>query len=256
MSAEDTREPPEPAAKQTLVSERPAKGRIVRRKLSDQIQERLRAMIETGEIGPGGLMPSERDLMEQFGVGRPAVREAMQSMHVLGLITIAHGGRARVNKLSTDMAFQSMDAIARLLLSTSPENLEHLKDARRMFEIGMVSIAAAKATPQDVGDLRELIARQRSLVGEAASFIKVDMAFHRRIAAISANPIFIDLSEAMLDWLFHYHEHLLRTTGYEAMTLREHDVIAQAIAAGEPEQAVRAMGAHIDRSNDLYSHRP
>ena len=241
-------------AKPTQMGSRPSQERIVRKKLSDQVLDRLRQMIESGEIGAGELMPSERDLMEQFGVGRPAVREAMQSMHVMGLITISHGGRARVNRLSTDMAFQNMDSIARLLLSTSPENLEHLKEARRMFELGMARIAAENATEADVADLRGLVQEQGSLLKEAEPFIQVDMQFHRRIAQISANPIFIALSEAMLDWLFHYHAHLLRWSGKEKMTLREHEAIIDAIAARAPEQAIETMRVHLDRSNSLYCH--
>lgn len=228
--------------------------KIVRRKLSDQVFERLRDMIVSGDLRPGAPMPSERDLMEQFGVGRPAVREAMQSMHTLGLITIAQGGRARVNRLSTDVAFQSMDSIARLLLSTSPDNLEHLKQARRMFELGMVRTAAERATPEDVEELRALVVRQRSLLGDAEAFIKADMDFHRAIARLSENPIFAALSEAMLSWLFTYHTDLLHWSGNENTTLREHGEIVESIAAGDPDAAVGAMRAHLDRSNDLYQH--
>lgn len=233
---------------------RAGEDRIVRQKLSDQVLERLREKIETGEIGPGELMPSERDLMEQYGVGRPAVREAMQTMQVMGLITIQQGGRARVNRLSTDTAVQNMDSIARLLLSTSPENLEHLKEARRMFELGMVRIAAERATPADVAALRALVEHQRAEAPEAEAFIRTDMAFHRRIAAISANPIFVALSNAMLSWLFTYHSELLRWTGNEAVTLQEHGLIVDAIEAHAPEKAVEAMRVHLDRSSALYRH--
>lgn len=235
---------------------RPRAGddKIVRQKLSDQVLERLRDKIESGEIAPGELMPSERDLMEQFGVGRPAVREAMQSMHVMGLITIAQGGRARVNQLSTASAVQNMDAIARLLLSSSPDNLEHLKEARRMFEIGMVRTAAEKATESDIIELRDLVARQSEKLGDAEAFIAADMGFHRRIAEISGNPIFVSLSDGMLSWLFTYHSDLLHWSGNEAVTLREHIEIVDSIQAGAPDRATAAMRAHLDRSNDLYRH--
>ena len=59
--------------------------RIVRRKLSDEVFDRLKAFIAWGELQPGDEMPSERDLMEQFGVGRPAIREAMQQLSNMGL---------------------------------------------------------------------------------------------------------------------------------------------------------------------------
>ncbi|MEN8831387.1 GntR family transcriptional regulator, partial [Pacificibacter sp.] len=72
---------------------------IVRQKLSDQVFDRLWDMIQTGELSAGDFMPSERVLMEKFGVGRPAVREALQMMANKGLISISHGERSKVNKL-------------------------------------------------------------------------------------------------------------------------------------------------------------
>ena len=49
-----------------------------------------------------------------------------------------------------------------MLLSSEPEQLEHLKQARRMFECGLARVAAENATAQDVRDLRELVGEQRS----------------------------------------------------------------------------------------------
>ena len=74
--------------------------RIVRRKLSDLVLERMQALILGGEIGPGEALPSEHALMQRFGVGRPAVREALQTLQTMGLITISHGERSRVNALT------------------------------------------------------------------------------------------------------------------------------------------------------------
>lgn len=229
-------------------------NKIVRQKLSDQVFVRLREKIEDGTYRPGEPMPSERDLMERFGVGRPAVREALQQMHTLGLITIAQGGRARVNQLSTGAVIRNMDSLAQLLLSTSPENLEHLKDARRMFELGMIRIAAERASDQDVSDLETLVQRQRAALDDPDTFIRTDMEFHQRIARISANPIFAGLSEVMLGWLFRYHTDLLRWSGKEKTTLQEHDEIVAAIAAHAPEDAVAVMRDHLDRSSKLYRH--
>ena len=116
-------------------------------------------------------MPSERALMERFGVGRPAVREALQSLHNSGLITINHGERSRVNELTADSVLTQSDELARLVLDSAPANLDHLKHARQMFELGMVRVAAEKATESDVAELRALIARQSSKLGDANAFV-------------------------------------------------------------------------------------
>jgi DNA-binding FadR family transcriptional regulator len=229
--------------------------RIVRRKLSDQVLERLRQMILRGAVAPGDFMPSERELMKRFGVGRPAVREAMQTLATMGLISISHGERARVSELSADTVFQQIDTVARMLLSTSPDNLEHLKEARRFFELGMVRQAAEQATPEDTARLHRLVSAQRSHLGSAKPFIQADIAFHVGIARITRNPIFISVSEAMLNWLFNYHTDLLLWSGNENLTLEEHDNIVEAIERSDPDKAVEAMRMHLDRSRDLYQHR-
>jgi GntR family transcriptional regulator, sialic acid-inducible nan operon repressor len=228
--------------------------RIVRRKLSDQVFERLREMIVRGELGAGDPMPSERELMERFGVGRPAVREALQSMQTMGLITISHGERSRVSALSADIAFRQMDAVARLLLSASPDNLEHLKEARRLFELGMVRIAAQNATAEDIAELTDLIEKQRSKIDDPKAFIRADIAFHAKITRMAGNPIFAAVGDAMLNWLFTYHTDLLIWSGQEETTLREHAAIVDRLAVGEADGAANAMRNHLDRSAALYRH--
>ena len=226
---------------------------IVRRKLSDEVFDRLENMITSGELTPGDEMPSERVLMERFGVGRPAIREAMQSLAKMGLVSISHGERAKVLKLTARSIFQQVDPTAKIMLAQSIDSLEHLKNARIFFERGIAREAALKAAPKDIADLREIIERQRASLGEADAFISADMEFHIRIAKISGNPIFVGLSEAMLAWLREYHTHMLIWTGKEKYTLVEHEEILDRITAKDADGAEGAMRHHLERSRDLYT---
>ncbi|MGP9804850.1 transcriptional regulator NanR [Paracoccus sp. NSM] len=227
--------------------------RIVRRKLSDQVLERLQDLMARGELPPGAPMPSERDLMERFGVGRPAVREALQHLHTMGLITISHGERSRVNELSAGSVLSRVDDVARMLLSSEPSHLEHLKEARRMFECGMIRTAVPLATPADLDDLRQLVDRQRDAIGTADAFVSLDMDFHNRIAQITGNPILIATSQSMLRWLFQYHGVLLHWSGNEDVTIREHERLVALMQDRDADAAVEAMRAHLDRSEGLYT---
>lgn len=229
--------------------------RIVRRKLSDEVFDRLKALITGGELQPGDPFPSERELMDRLGVGRPAIREAMQQLSIFGLLTISHGERARVRQPTARSIFQQVDDAAGVLLSSSPASLEHLKEARRFFELGMVRQAAQKADAQAVIGLQEALARQRASLGDADAFINADMLFHTRIAAISGNPLFEAMSEAMLGWLKQYHTDLLIWTGKENYTLSEHEDILNRIIAHDPDGAEQAMVRHLDRSASLYVHQ-
>jgi len=226
---------------------------IVRRKLSDEVFARLKRMITSGDLGPGDEMPSERELMERFGVGRPAIREAMQALAGMGLVAISHGERAKVLQLTARSIIRQVDAPAKIMLAASSDSLEHLKSARIFFERGMVKEAAERATPEDVAALKAILGEQRASLGKAEAFIAADMRFHTRIAEISGNPIYVAVSEAMLGWLKEYHTDMLIWTGKEKFTLAEHGEIIERIEAGDPAGAEMAMIRHLERSRALYA---
>ena len=93
--------------------------RIIRRKLSDEVLERLLRLVSEGDLKPGDTMPSERELMDRFGVGRPAIREAMQSLANMGLVTISHGERAKVQEITAQSIIRQVDLSAHIMLQRS-----------------------------------------------------------------------------------------------------------------------------------------
>ena len=227
---------------------------INRRKLSDEVFDRLKTMILEGELVVGDPLPSERALMDRFSVGRPAIREAMQALSGLGLIQISHGERARVRALDLDSLLRQIDLPAQLLLSASPDNLRHLKEARLLLERGTMRAAAIAATRSDVARLRVLIAEQEAALNDLSTFIRRDIAFHVACAEIGGNPILVASSRAMLGWLRQYRVELLHWAGKESVTIEEHNAVADAIAAGDPDTAEVAITRHLERSNALYVH--
>ena len=225
---------------------------IRRRKLSDEVLERLLEMIRGPDYGPGDQLPSERELMRAYEVGRPAIREAMQSLQHMGLIEIRHGGRPRVAEPSLTRMVEQMGESMRHLLAHSPADLEHLKEARTTFECELAEIAARKRSEADVKRLRQIIDDQENAASEPARFLQYDGQFHREIAAISGNPIFTALSEALFGWLAHFHVDLVRSPGLEKLTIEEHRGILAAIAGKDGEAASKAMSDHLTRANALY----
>lgn len=226
--------------------------RIIRRKLSDEVLERLLRLVSDGNLKPGDAMPSERELMERFGVGRPAIREAMQSLANMGLVSISHGERARVQELTAQSIIRQVDLSAHIMLQRSSDSLEQLKEARLFFERGMAREAAQKAKPDDVAKLRAIVEEQRLSLGKADSFLAADMRLHTEIAALSGNPIFVSVSEAMLGWLKAYHTEMLIWSGKETHTLAEHAMIIDAIETHDADAAEAAMVKHLQRSSGLY----
>ncbi len=227
--------------------------KIVKRKLADDVRARLFEMIEVGGYSAGDALPSERELMSRFGVGRPAIREALQYLHNVGLIAISHGQRPTVQHPTAQSVISQIDLAAKHLLAHSPDALEHLKDARLFFETGMVRKAVDMADPEDIRKLRDALDDQRQhLRKDKLAFVRADMAFHTAIAATTRNSIFEATSKAILGWFENFHSGTLYWQGSESITLDQHERILRAIQAKKPKEAEKAMADHLNRANSVY----
>jgi DNA-binding FadR family transcriptional regulator len=225
---------------------------MVRQKLSEEVRRGLLDLIKSGAVGMGEPLPSERELMERFGVGRPAIREAMQSLETIGLIEIRHGGRARVSEPSIGRMVDQISETMKHLLANSPASLENLKEARATFEREMARIAARRRSAADLERLAEIISEQELASDEPVRFRMLDGFFHSEIARVSGNPIFSALIDALFRWLSDFHVDLVSVPGLEQLTLAEHREILAAITRADADGAARAMGDHLMRANELY----
>lgn len=223
---------------------------IPRRKLHQEVLDRLMARIHAGEFAPGEQLPSERDLMETYGVGRPSIREALQQLERSGLVSISHGERARVLLPTAQAMVGQMADAARYLLSVEPRTLDHLKEARVLLEAGVARLAAERADATGLALLRQRL--DEHCQADHDDFLERDIAFHRQIAVMSGNPVFPAVVEGMLTWLGTYYRSLVRAHGAETLTLQEHQRIYDAIAAGQADEAAQAMSDHLNRANALY----
>ena len=138
------------------------------------------------------------------------------------------------------------------MLSNAPATLEHLKEARAVFEMEMARIAASVRTQADIDRLSRLLEKQEKARRDPPLFVEMDGAFHREISAIGGNPIFVAISESVFRWLSEFHVDLVRFPGLEELTIKEHTAILNAIIEKNPDNAAKAMGDHLFRANKLY----
>ena len=225
---------------------------IQRRKLYQEVFDRLLERIRSGEIPPGEQLPSERDLMDFYGVGRPAVREALQALERSGIVTISHGERARVAVPTAESLVNQIASGVQHLLRMDPTSLGHLKEVRVFLEAGMARMAASRADAAGLQRLRQRLDEHHRLERQTPHFVDGDIGFHTQIAVMSGNPIFPVIIEALLRWLGEYYQSLVRAPGAEALTLAEHERIYEAIAAHDEPGAEAAMREHLTRANALY----
>ncbi|CAD5468163.1 HTH-type transcriptional repressor NanR [Escherichia coli] len=115
---------------------------LARKKLSEMVEEELEQMIRRREFGEGEQLPSERELMAFFNVGRPSVREALAALKRKGLVQINNGERARVSRPSADTIIGELSGMAKDFLS-HPGGIAHFEQLRLFFESSLVRYAAA-----------------------------------------------------------------------------------------------------------------
>ncbi|MGE0718879.1 MAG: transcriptional regulator NanR [Alphaproteobacteria bacterium] len=224
---------------------------IRRRKLYEEVVDRLERMIHSGELQPGDQMPSERELMLRFGVGRPAIREALFAMQRMGLVVISNGERARVTQPTTETLVSELSGAARLMLSR-PEGVRHFQQARCLFESAVAQLAARTATDADVDRLRAALEANREAIGHPERYEATDREFHFVLAQIPRNPIFVALHEAIIEWLTTQRRTVLRTPGIDRRSHRSHAAIFAAVEARDPAAAEAAMRRHLEATEAIY----
>lgn len=217
---------------------------LKRRKLYQDITERLEGMMLAGELAPGDPLPSERELMDAFQVGRTSVREALFALQTKGLVVLRSGERAYVTRPSAASIVDGLSTSVRHLL-TSSENAKDLQQVRRMLEVSLVRHAAREATARDVTMLERALVANRAAVGDTEAFARTDVAFHFVLAKLARNDIITSLHTAMVEWLAEQRLTSLRMPGAEDAALAAHLAIFQAVAGHDPDAAEAAMESHL-----------
>lgn len=217
---------------------------IERRKLFEHVAEHLQGLILSGRLKAGERLPPERELQAAFGVGRPAIREALITLERAGLVEIGNGAPARVAHPSPKGLLSAVVPTVRHILST-PEGNRQLMAVRLLVEVGLVRAAAKGATPEFLEELLAAWDDNRRLSRDPGAFIASDVHFHYVIARFAGEPAILAIHEAMAGWLRGQREVSLRAAPNADRTVRAHGRILEAVAARDPDRAEQAMRDHL-----------
>ena len=157
--------------------------------LADDVAERLKQKILSGEFSPGTKLPSELALARDFGVNRFTVREAMNQLEQLHLVARRPGAGTVVLEYTHNA---SVDVIEHLAVSpegvVNREFLENLLETARVLACGLAVAAAERRGPEHITALRsnvEAMRRETNL----SRLMWLDFEFHREIASAAHNVV-------------------------------------------------------------------
>jgi DNA-binding FadR family transcriptional regulator len=224
---------------------------VRRRKLYEEIVEQIERLMLEGRLAPGDQLPSERDLMSRFQVGRTAVREALFALNRMGLISLQNGERALVTRPTPRILLNELSASVRHMLSAS-DGVRNFQNARVLFETALARDAAANATDEDIGRLEAALVRNRQTLGDAEAFIASDVAFHYVLAEMPRNPIFTALHAAIAEWLQEQRATSVHEHGSPEAAYRAHERIFRAVKDHDVDEAERAMRDHLEEVGRFY----
>ncbi|MCC9308232.1 FCD domain-containing protein [Kitasatospora sp. RB6PN24] len=155
--------------------------------LADQVIAQLRAQITSGEWPVGSRIPTEAALVEELGVARNTVREAVRALAHNGLLDIRQGSGTYV--LATS---ELAGVMHRRFSGAEPSQVAEL---RSLLEAAAASLAADRRTDRDLGLLETALARRDEawFGGDAEVFVQADAAFHQSVVAAAHNEVLADL---------------------------------------------------------------
>ncbi len=224
---------------------------IKRPKVSDILVERLRHEIVSGVIGVGERLPSERDLMARFGVGRSAVREALFSLQKSGHVQIRNGERALATVPSSTFVLSEFAAVVRPMVASDP-GMRNFQEVRILLEGALARRAAQVATDVEIEKIRAELHENQTAGDDPERLHRSDIAFHLSIAAVGDNPFFTMMHDATNIWLAEQRRTSVVIPQAARLATRWHEKIFECIARRDPDGAMAAMEGHLRMVRDFY----
>lgn len=217
---------------------------IKRKKLADFVLDEIKRMIQAGELKEGDRLPNQNEFAARLGVSRPSLREAMQTLAMVGAIE-QRPGYGSVIKALTPALFASH--LATPLVDNESATRE-LLESRRFIEAGIAELAARNATESEIQKSESLLRKMAKALekGRREDYTNLDTRFHYHLAVASHNKVMLHffvtirslMEQFMVEAFALLPELLVRSMQY-------HQKIFQGLRKRDEAAAGGAMAEHI-----------
>jgi GntR family transcriptional repressor for pyruvate dehydrogenase complex len=207
--------------------------------LYEQVVSSLRQFVQEHGMQAGDRLPPERDLADKLGVSRTSVRQAIVALEVQGLVEVRHGGGSYLLR-------DRLDAEPLEAMTARRELLPDVLDARDALETKIAALAAARRTEPDLVDLDAALTAMAAAVERGELGTAEDARFHAAVTAAARSSLLARFMAEISAAIAESRGESLRQPGRPAQSLRQHQAVAEAIRAGDPEAAAAAMHHHVE----------
>ncbi len=220
-------------------------SKIKSQRLYEQIAAQLRNLIFKGTLQPGDQLPSERELAEQFGVSRTAVREAIKVLREKGLIEIQVGKGTFVSDGIDKMSDVMRESLSWVVKTTLEDGMMNLVQVREILEPGIAEIAAGTVQTAEIVVMQEAIAVMDRSMEDADAFVEADLQFHLALAEATQNFLVPMLIDPIVGLLREQRKQIFRVEGGPQRGQAHHKRILETIINRDPIAARQEMIAHL-----------
>jgi GntR family transcriptional regulator, transcriptional repressor for pyruvate dehydrogenase complex len=219
------------------------------RGLAHELVERLKERILAGDIEPGQKLPAESSLMDEFGVSRTVVREAISRLQAAGLVETFQGRGSFVLALPEATQFSLEASQIR-----SHRDIVDMIDFRLGIEVEAAGLAAARRTEHQLKAIERALVEFKRIGENPSKGVDADYTFHVKVAAASGNRFIAELLGSLGPMMIMLPRTRLQpaytisdATHFTRVTL-EHENVYLAIANSDTEAARAAMRLHLSNS--------
>lgn len=213
--------------------------------LSEAIAEQIGNLIASGTLKPGARLPTESELIKQFGVGRSTVREALKSLAMAGLIETRRRGGTYVTESYTGFLNDRLNWATVF----SDREFQDIMEVRLALESQAAYLAAERANPKARAQLAQIVDSLEGSLDDPERAASYDLQFHVAVAEASQNPILLNLIHSIRNLIQEYIR-VGYTNQPDLTDYAEHRGILKAIEAKDPERAGREMTRHLALTRD------
>lgn len=211
------------------------------------LADRVRTEIYARRPAPGTYLFALADLGKQAGFGPSVVREALQQLSATGLVEVRRGPKGGVyaREVGPEVLTRSLGA----LVSMNAIPREKVIEARLEIEGLCARLAAMHATEGDLIRLSGSLDRTREAGTDSVAVAEENMTFHLAVAEATHNDVIVALTRSVRDVFFEETVHITYQPAALREAFRAHERLVELIRAGDSEDAVRLMRAHVHGFN-------
>lgn len=217
------------------------------KKASQQIIDKIRSGILTGELSAGEKLPSEPQLIEYFGVSRQTVREALCALESMGLLKIRAGVRG--GSFVSEVDLKTVSKALSNFLFDKDVTIDHISEIRLVLEPHAIRTVIEKMNSEGLQDLQDILDESSELIekggNDGGRLRLLEIAFHARIVEATENPVWILLQNFYENLLWDVKTKLRTNSDFSREVLDAHRRILSAMQNGDVEKAVNEMKRDI-----------